>query len=107
MAQIVTFWIVFGLLAFAFALAVQMRVMIVLVLRRALLAWKPALTPQEAQTAILEAARPGQVSESGEYVRGTFAAQVAQLKLARRVSFFLPPVIAVWLIVGRVGLGAI
>ncbi|MEO0449547.1 MAG: hypothetical protein AAFZ74_04395 [Pseudomonadota bacterium] len=57
MDKTLLFWMVVGAVGFAFALAVQMRIVTALVLRRALGAWRAELTDRvKANTAVVWAA---------------------------------------------------
>lgn len=112
-AQIV-FLIVLGCLAFGFALAVQMRVMIALVLRRALKAWDTALTPPEVGTAAIKAAvAPGEAEgdpthlKAVAHLRATYPMPLSHLQTARRACWLLPAGILIWLALGRFIFGVI
>lgn len=110
MDKTVLFWILFGGLGFAFALAVQMRVVTALVLRRALGAWREAFVDrQRANRAVVLAASSaplpdGLESETNEavtHLRGTYASALGHLRMARRYSIVLPILLLGLVAVGR------
>ncbi|MEP1142939.1 MAG: hypothetical protein ABJH52_04410 [Henriciella sp.] len=116
MAKIVIFWILLGGVGFAFALAVQMRMMIALVLRRALRAWRPALEGREkANQAVMLAAAPEpvpaetdrDVAEATVHLRETYPNPLNHLRTARRYSLVTPVVLLGLLVLGRTALGVI
>ena len=116
MAKVVVFWIVLGGLAFAFALAVQMRMMIALVLRRALKAWNAAFEDRaKANQVVMLAAAPGDLEhtsdvearEAATHLRSTYPNPLAHLRTARRYSLITPVLLVLVLAVGRVILGVI
>lgn len=110
------FWILLGGLAFGFALAVQMRMMIALVLRRALKAWNAAFEDRaKANAAVILAAAPGDFADeldadakaAAAHLRSTYPNPLAHLRTARRYSLILPVLLLVLLAIGRVVLGVI
>ena len=110
----IVFFIVLGCLAFGFALAVQMRVMIALVLRRALKAWDTALAPPEVGNAAIKAAAAlGEVEgdstllKAVSHLRATYPLPLSHLQTARRACWLLPAGILIWLALGRFIFGAI
>ena len=116
MAKIVVFWIVLGGLAFAFALAVQMRMMIALVLRRALKAWNDAFEDRgKANQVVVVAAAPDEQSSEIDaetkdavvHLRTTYPNPLSHLRTARRYSLVTPILLVLVLAVGRVILGVI
>lgn len=116
MDKTVLFWIVLGGLGFAFALAVQMRVMVALVLRRALMAWQPAFEDRvKANQAVVLAAAaepvPDETDEdlatAAEHLRGLYPMPLGHLRKARRYSVILPILLLGLLGLGRVALGVI
>lgn len=116
MEKLVLFWIMLGVLGFALALAVQMRVMIALVLRRALKAWRPAFEDREmANTAVMLAASAAPVAEAEQqdvaeavdHLRSVYPNPLAHLRTARRYSLFLPVALVALLALGRIVLGVI
>lgn len=84
----VVFWIIGGVLAFGFALAVQMRLMIALVLRRAL----TALFGESADhaSAVREATVGSSTSKESQHLVETYPRPLAHMRLARRWSLILP-----------------
>lgn len=111
MNKIVLFWILFGGLAFAFALAVQMRVMIAVVLRRALMARENTLTREEANAAVIAAAGVQSLERAADqcalHLRETYPNPLRHLRRARRASMIAPVLLLVILLIGRFGLGVI
>ena len=107
--SVVGFWLVFGMLGFAFALAVQMRVMTALVLRRALLARDQDLSQADAGAAVRFAASPkvGEVHPAptltrARYLIDTYPRPLAHLRLARRWSVLAPVLLLALLLVRRI-----
>lgn len=109
MEKIVLFWIVFGVLGFAFALGVQMRVMIALVLRRALMAREAGLDEGKANAAIIEAAAADgdALGQRAAHLVEVYPQPLRHLRLARRVSIITPVMLLMLLLVGRFGIGVI
>ena len=116
MEKLVLFWIMLGVLGFAFALAVQMRVMIALVLRRALQAWRPALQDRElANAAVMLAASAEPVADAEQqdladavdHLRSVYPNPLAHLHTARRYSLIMPVLLVALLALGRTVLGVI
>ena len=116
MAKIVIFWILLGSVGFAFALAVQMRMMIALVLRRALKAWRPEFEDRvKANEAVMVAASevpipesaPAGLSEAIEHLRTIYPNPLCHLRTARRCSVVTPVLLFVLLVMGRTILGVI
>ncbi|MEL6830563.1 MAG: hypothetical protein AAFO63_10545 [Pseudomonadota bacterium] len=114
--QVVLFWILVIVVVFAAALAVQMRMMIGLVLRRALRAWRTELEdPQKANQAVLGAAGDKALpddaelwlSESVAHLRTTYPKPLGHLRLTRRFSALAPLVLVGLLALGRFGLGVV
>jgi len=112
----VLFWIVLGGLGFAFALAVQMRVVVALVLRRALNAWRPVFADRvNANQAVVLAAAAGAVPgdtdaamcDAVDHLRATYPMPLEHLRKARRYSVILPFLLLGLLGLGRVVLGVI
>ncbi|MEM6411438.1 MAG: hypothetical protein AAF683_07875 [Pseudomonadota bacterium] len=94
---ILTFWVLFGVLAFALALAVQMRVVIGVILARALRARDPDLSIHDSRAAAVFAGHghagvPGENGLSGgiAHLQDTYLAQIDQLRLARKVCLVAP-----------------
>ena len=116
MAKIVVFWILLGSVGFAFALAVQMRMMIALVLRRALKAWRPEFEDRvKANDAVVAAAgeaaipenTPSGQAEAIEHLRTTYPNPLSHLRTARRYSIVTPVLLFALLVMGRFVLGVI
>ena len=116
MDRTVLFWILIGGLGFGFALAVQMRMMIALVLRRALKAWNAVFDDRiKANQAVMLAARPTADLESDDadllaaatHLRETYPNPLAHLQTARRYSLILPVLLLAVLALGRAALGVI
>lgn len=116
MDKTVVFWILLGVLGFAFALAVQMRVMVALVLRRALKAWRPAFEDRASanKVVILAAATApepedtqSELTEAAQHLRTTYPMPLGHLRTARRYSVILPILLLLLLGLGRAALGVI
>ncbi|MHA7899256.1 MAG: hypothetical protein ACX94B_05280 [Henriciella sp.] len=110
------FWILFGVLGFAFALAVQMRMMIALVLRRALKAWRASFEDRgkanravvlAAGTAPLSSELEGDLGEAVAHLRETYPKPLGHLRTARRYSLVTPVLLLALLALGRTVLGVI
>lgn len=84
----VAFWIIGGVLAFGFALAVQMRVMIALVLRKALTALFGDSTGHS--DAVREATVGGGTTKESKHLLDTYPRPLAHMRLARRWSMIFP-----------------
>ncbi|MEL7482367.1 MAG: hypothetical protein AAGJ29_12485 [Pseudomonadota bacterium] len=105
------YWGSLILLAFAFALAVQMRIMGALVLRRALIAWNKHLDRMSANKAVAwavgqkdlpEEAKPWLV-DSVKHLRKIYVRPLKHIRLARQVSVLAPILIVA--LVGAVRFG--
>lgn len=97
----ITFWVLLGLTGFAFALAIQMRIIIGVVIARALRARDKALAIRESRLAVVKAGN-GETGEAAvDHIHATYPAQVRQLRLARRVSLVTPALILLVLALGR------
>ena len=116
MDKTVLFWIVLGGLGFAFVLALQMRVMVALVLRRALKAWRPALEDRvKANQAVMVAAAAvaipsdtdTDVADAAAHLRSVYPMPLGHLRTARRYSVILPFLLLGLLGLGRLALGVI
>lgn len=114
MDKTVLFWILFGLLAFGFALAVQMRVVVAMVLRRALKAWRVDMEDRiKANAVVVQAANNAPMPETAEpwlsdaaaYLQATYPMPLKHLRTARRYSVILPVLLIVLIVIGRFGLG--
>lgn len=111
MDKIVLFWILFGGIAFAFALAVQMRVMIAIVLRRALMARETELGRADANAAIMLAAG-GKDDRAAQDPRvlhlvESYPNPLHHLRRARRASIITPVLLFALVLIGRFGIGVI
>lgn len=101
MALMIGFWVLLGVFSFAFVLALQMRLMIGVIVARALRARDENLDIAASRLAVVKAGN-GQTGEAAvNHIHATYPAQMAQLRLARRVSIILPVFISGLLILGR------
>ena len=110
MDKAVLFWILVGGLGFAFALAVQMRVIVALVLRRALKAWREDLSDRiKANAAVVSAAGDQALPpdaepwlrDAAEHLKTTYPNPLRHLRTARRYSLILPVLLLGVLCLGR------
>lgn len=103
----VLFWILAVTIVFAIALAAQMRMMISVVLRRALAAkfgGQPGNV--EYRAAILSLGRGEADTEERKYLEAEYPRPLAHMKLARRVSMAGPLALLIVVAIGRFGLQA-
>ena len=102
----VLFWTLAVITLFAIALAAQMRMMISVVLRRALAA-KLGGQPNDVEyrATILAAGRGPADTEAGQHLEAEYPRPLAHLKLARRVSMAAPAVLLLIVAIGRFWLG--
>ncbi len=101
MAGTIAFWVLLGLTGFAFALAIQMRVIIGVVIARALRARDDSLPIADSRLAVVKAGN-GETGEAEiDHIHATYPAQVRQLRLARRVSIVTPILIVLIIAAGR------
>lgn len=116
MDKTILFWILVGGLAFAFALAVQMRIVTALVLRRALGDWRDELTDRvKANAAVVWAAgaRPlpsdskPWLSEAVDHLQNTYPNPLGHLRKARRFSVVTPVLLLGVFALGRLVWGVI
>ncbi|MEE2929815.1 MAG: hypothetical protein VX599_03790 [Pseudomonadota bacterium] len=116
MDKTVLFWILFGVLGFAFALAVQMRIVTALVLRRALGAWREGFADRaKANRAVILAAGATpltgdletEMTEAVTHLRETYASALGHLRTARRYSIVAPVLLLALVAIGRTILGVI
>ena len=110
--QVIMFWTLAGALVFAFALAVQMRVMVARILRIALEAHNPALDESEVRQAVAKTAnreRPQDVAPGPDvdHLRLAHPQAIGHLQLARKSTRILPMFLILLLAVGRKILGVI
>ncbi|MEO0607428.1 MAG: hypothetical protein AAFY82_04300 [Pseudomonadota bacterium] len=112
----ILFWSLAGGLAFAFALAVQMRVVTALVLRRALGAWREPLTDREKANAAVMAAAGTQplpdaadpwLGEAVAHLQATYPSPLQHLRTARRYSLVTPVLLLIVFALGRLVWGVI
>lgn len=109
------FWGLFGLLGFAFALAVQMRFFTALTLRRAAVAFEgdPMTDPWDARPALAKASGLSSASDdlrtlrAVQKLREDYARPLAHLRLARRASLVLPLMILALVAVRRFSTGGV
>lgn len=97
MIWVILFWTLLGLIAFAFALAVQMRIMIGVVLARALRAQDKSLSIRQSRLAPVLAGNgdqgvpgPSGMPAAIAHLQATYPVQIKQLRLARRISLVAP-----------------
>ncbi len=105
------FWSVAVALVFLLALAVQMRVMIAVVLRRALIAWDSRLDDGKAGAAIVQAANDRHTAQAPQsedaitsaqaYLAENYPRPLAHLRIARRACLLLPALLLLLVIVRR------
>lgn len=115
MEKIVIFWILLGVLGFAFALAVQMRMMIAVVLRRALAAGRQEFVDRAKANQVVVLAAEDASESSGdiamddavEHLRKTYPNPLNHLRTARRYSLITPVLLFGLLVLGRTVLGVI
>ena len=92
-----------------------MRMMIALVLRRALKAWRPVFEDRalDNQAVILAASDEegsnanGDVEDAAQHLRTTYPNPLSHLRTARRYSVVTPVLLIGLLALGRIGLGVI
>lgn len=99
----VLFWILLGLTGFALVLALQMRLMIGVVVARALRARDNALDIRASRLAMVRAGNGETGDDAVDHIHATYPAQIQQLRLARRASLFLPGFLLLVLLAGRLG----
>ncbi len=106
--MIILFWILAAALAFAILLAAQMRMLVSIVLRRALAAkFGGNHTDTAYRTAIYDAGRAAPDSEHAHYLSAQYPKPVAHLVLARRVALIAPGLLLILVLAGRYALGVI
>lgn len=103
----VAFWTIFAALCFAFALAIQMRIVLGVVVARALRARDETLDIAPSRLAMVRAGNGERDDEHTEHIHTTYPDQVLQLRLARKVSVVTPVLIvftvAIWRMFGQGG----
>lgn len=103
----IALFILLGLSGFALALALQMRWMISIALRRALVEkFGGELTDLRFRMGVADAGRPVEHSEEASWLNITYPDQISQLRIARRVSIYALPLIITLLVILRFGLEA-
>ena len=106
--MIVLFWVLTALLAFAILLAAQMRMLLSIVLRRALAArFGGKHTDTAYRTAIYDAGRAEPDSQHAHYLPTEYPNPVAHLVLARRVALVAPGLLLILVLAGRYAFGVI
>ena len=110
--SVILYWILLGVLGFGFALAVQMRVMIALVLRRALNAWREGFAQRATADAVIinaagwsDGAGDQLHNQAVAHLRETYPLPLSHLRTARRASIAFPIAILAWLALGRFAFG--
>jgi len=105
---IIVFWTLATLLAFAILLAAQMRVLVSIVLRRALAARFGGQPGDSAyRIAICDAGHTAPQGELAIFLSTEYPRPVAHLSLARRVALVAPGLLLLVILAGRFGLGVI
>ena len=100
-------WAVFGIAGFAFLLALQMRFLISVSLRRALAAKFGGDYREARHRASIRATQAGTTADEGEhFLAEVYPAPLSHLRLARRVTYTAPMAIFLTLAFMRFGLGA-
>lgn len=106
--MIIVFWTLSVILAFAILLAAQMRMLLSIVLRRALAAkFGGNHTDPQYRAAIYDAGRTAPGSEHARYLAAEYPDPVSQLTLARRVALIAPALLLVLVLAARYLLGLI
>jgi hypothetical protein len=105
---IIVFWILAALLGFAILLAAQMRMLLSIVLRRALAAkFGGKHTDAAYRTAIYDAGRAAPDGPHTLYLSTEYPKPLAHLALARRVALIAPGLLLLLVLTARYGLGVI
>jgi len=103
----IIFWTVFAALCFAFALAIQMRIVLGVVVARALRARDDTLDIAPSRLAMVRAGNGENDDDHTQHIHATYPEQVRQLRLARKVSVITPVLIvatvAIWRLFGQSG----
>jgi len=103
---IVVYWILVIIAAFAFALAVQMRVMIGIVLRRALKAKFATSEDADQRVAVVAAGNGAPTEALSNHLTETYPRPLDHLRMARRWSQIAPVMLLLLIVAGRFKLGA-
>ncbi len=112
MVTALVFWIIFGVVAFALALALQMRFIVAKVLRMAAKAKFPSVADADLVTVVKAmpdhtgALLPA-LSEVSQHIQTAHDGAVGHLVLARRGCMILPVVLLAVVLAGRFVLGVI
>jgi hypothetical protein len=105
---IIVFWVLAAILGFAILLAAQMRMLLSIVLRRALAAkFGGKHTDAAYRTAIYDVGRVAPDSEHTRYLSTEYPTPIAHLTLARRVALIAPGLLLLLVLGARYGLGVI
>lgn len=108
MAQIILFWVLVAVAGFAFALAIQMRFMVALVLRKALAAKFGGFQNDTAyKQAVVDAVNGAAQTKPALHLKETYPNPISHMRLARRYSVLAPVALACILLAGRFILGVI
>ncbi len=107
MAAAFLFWTVFAALSFAFALAIQMRIILGVIIARALRARDDTLSIKASRLAMVRAGNGISDDDATAHIHATYPDQVRQLRLARKISVIMPVLIvatvAIWRVSGQAG----
>ncbi|MBA3070401.1 MAG: hypothetical protein FP825_18230 [Hyphomonas sp.] len=102
------FWILVAGLSFAVLLAAQMRILLSIVLRRALAdKFGGKHTDARYRTAIYDAGRTGPDTEETGFLSARYPQPLAHLTLARRVALAAPALLLLVILAGRFAFGVI
>jgi hypothetical protein len=101
----ILFWILVALLGFSILLAAQMRILLSIVLRRALAEkFGGKHTDARYRTALYEIGRGAPASEDTVYLSTEYPRPLAHLALARRVALIAPALLLAVFLAGRYAL---
>lgn len=104
----IAFWVLVAVLGFAVFLAAQMRMLLSIVLRRALAEkFGGKHTDARYRTAIYDAGRAAADSEETAHLSTEYPRPISQLILARRVALIAPALMLVVFLAGRFAFGVI
>lgn len=104
---LILYWALVVLSGFAFALALQMRAMIGVVLRRALAAKFGDGDDRERRLAVVQAAAGTDAGAEASHLITTYPRPLAHLRTARRWTLIAPAVLLILLAAGRLKLGVL
>lgn len=106
--MIVVFWVLAAILGFAVLLAAQMRMLLSIVLRRALASkFGGKHTDPRYRAAIYETGRKAPATEDTDFLSTEYPTPLAHLMLARRVALVAPALLLLLVLAGRFALGVI